>query len=375
LNEDKATRYHRLGRRAGLISTAWTLALLAGLMLTGASTAIRDWADNTVTMQFYLSEYQPLVVAFYVLVLSIIFDVALLPVAFYKGFILERRYGLATQSGAHWLWDYVKAVVLGLVFAEAAAGFVYFTIRRWPDWWWVVSGAGYAVVAVVLVNLAPVLLLPLFFKFKPLEKAALRDRLTALAAKARTRVMGVYEWRLSDRTKKANAALAGMGNTRRIILSDTLLAEYSDDEIEVILAHELAHHVHRDLWKAVIVDAFLTFAGMYVAHLSLRFAVPYLGLRGMEDPAGIPVLLVAAGALAFVLRPVMNAQSRRHERRADAYALRMTANPTAFISAMRRLGQQNLAEENPSRLVQILFYTHPPIKERMRTARDWAAAQ
>jgi STE24 endopeptidase len=374
MNEDKATRYHRLGRRASVISGAWTLTLLCSLMFSGTSVDLRQWAEDTASLKFYLNEYQPLIVALYVLALSVIFDIALLPISFYKGFVLERRYGLGTQTAFHWLKDYVKAVVIGLVFAEAGAEFVYYAIRRWPDWWWAVSGLGYALMTVALVNLAPILILPLFFRFKPLDKAPLRERLTSLAAKANTKVMGVYEWRLSDRTKKANAALAGMGNTRRIILSDTLLAEYSDDEIEVILAHELAHHVHRDIWNAVIIDTILTFAGFYAAHRALQAVVPYFELKGIDDPAGIPMLLTAAGALALAVKPLMNAQSRNHERRADAYALRMTKNPSAFISAMRRLGQQNLAEDHPSRLVQAFFYTHPPIKERLRAAEDWAAA-
>jgi STE24 endopeptidase len=372
MNEDKATRYHRMGRRASVVSGAWTLTLLGGLMISGTSVGLRQWAEDAASLKFYLNEYQPLIVGLYVLALSIIFDIALLPISFYKGFVLERRYGLATQTAAHWLKDYVKAVVIGLLFAEAGAEFVYYTIRRWPDWWWAVSGVGYAAVTVALVNLAPVLILPLFFRFTPLDKVSLRDRLTALAAKANTKVMGVYEWRLSDRTKKANAALAGMGNTRRIILSDTLLAAYSDDEIEVILAHELAHHVHRDIWKAVTIDTVLTFAGFYAAHRALRAIVPYVAMKGIDDPAGIPLLLLAAGALALLVKPLMNAQSRNHERRADAYALSMTKNPSAFISAMRRLGQQNLAEDHPSRLVQAFFYTHPPISERLRAAEEWA---
>jgi STE24 endopeptidase len=370
MNEDKATRYHRMGRRASVISGAWTLTLLCGLMITGTSVDLRQWAEDVASLKFYLNEYQPLIVGVYVLALSAIFDIALLPISFYKGFILERRYGLATQTAGHWLKDYLKAVIIGVVFAEVGAEFVYYTIRGWPDWWWAVSGLGYAVVTVALVNLAPVLILPLFFRFKPLDNPSLRDRLTALAAKANTRVMGVYEWRLSDRTKKANAALAGIGNTRRIILSDTLLAEYSDEEIEVILAHELAHHVHRDIWKAVIIDTVLTLAGFYAAHRALRAIVPHIDLKGIDDPAGIPILLTAAGALALLVKPLLNAQSRNHERRADAFALRMTKNPSAFISAMRRLGQQNLAEDHPSRLVQAFFYTHPPIKERLRAAEE-----
>ena len=110
---------------------------------------------------------------------------------------------------------------------------------------------------VVLAQLAPVLLLPLFYRFKPLDRPALVERLLALAARAKTRIRGVFEWTLSAHTKKANAALTGMGHTRRILLSDTLLADYSDDEIEVVLAHELSHHVHHDLWRAVAVQAAL----------------------------------------------------------------------------------------------------------------------
>ena len=365
MNEDKATRYHRLGRRAGILSTLWTGVILVALLLTGASAGLRDWAASLVGAN------PTLIVALYVLVLSLAFDAATLPFGFYRGFLLERRYGLSTETMGHWLKDHAKAVLIGVVFAELGAVFVYFALRNWPAFWWAIAGAGYSLVAIVLVSLAPVVLLPLFFTFKPLEKASLRDRLTALASKAGTRIMGVYEWTLSDRTKKANAALTGMGNTRRILLSDTLLADYSDDEIEVILAHELAHHVHRDIWTSVLYDMALTFMGFFAAHLALQRAVPFFRLQGIADPAGIPILLLTAGTIGLCVKPLLNAVSRSHERRADSYALKMTKNPSAFITAMKRLGQQNLAEDSPSKLVQAFFYTHPPIKERLRAAQSW----
>jgi STE24 endopeptidase len=365
VNEDKATRYHRLGRRAGILSTVWTGAVLAALLFFGTSIGVREWAASVTGAR------PALVVALYVLILSLLLEAGTLPFNLYRGFFLERRYGLSTETLGHWLKDHAKAVALGVLFAEAGAAFVYFVMRARPESWWAISGAGYSVVAIVLVNLAPVVLLPLFFSFKPLEKETLRDRLTALAAKAGTRIMGVYEWTLSDRTKKANAALTGMGNTRRILLSDTLLAEYSDDEIEVILAHELAHHVHRDIWTSVVFEMALTFAGLFAAHLALGHSVPLFGLQGISDPAGIPILLLSVGAIGLCVKPLLNAVSRSHERRADSYALTMTENPSAFITAMKRLGQQNLAEESPSKLVQAFFYTHPPIKERLRAAQSW----
>jgi STE24 endopeptidase len=365
MNEDKATRYHRLGRRAGILSTVWIGVILLALLFAGASVTLRDWATSVAGTN------PTLIVALYVLLLSLVFDAATLPFSVYRGFLLERRYGLSTETMAHWLKDHAKAVLIGVLFAELGAMFVYFTLRAWPEYWWIIAGIGYSIVTVILVNLAPVVLLPLFFTFKPLEKETLRDRLTALASKAGTRIMGVYEWTLSDRTKKANAALTGMGNTRRILLSDTLLAEYSDDEIEVILAHELAHHVHRDIWTSVLFDMALTFTGFFAAHLTLQHAVPFFGLQGSADPAGIPILLLTAGAIGLSVKPLLNAVSRSHERRADSYALKMTENPSAFITAMKRLGQQNLAEDSPSKLVQAFFYTHPPIKERLRAAQYW----
>ena len=203
----------------------------------------------------------------------------------------------------------------------------------------------------------------------------LKAGLVALANRAGARVMGVFEWRLSDKTRKANAALAGIGQTRRIIISDTLLSEHSDDEIEVILAHELAHHVHRDIWKGIALETGLIALGFYLADRVLtRFAASF-GLMGKGDIAALPLLVLAAGAVSLALMPLANALSRAHERRADRYALEMTKNVPAFVSAMKRLGAQNLAEEHPSRLVQILFYTHPPISARIDAAQAWAKSQ
>jgi len=196
-----------------------------------------------------------------------------------------------------------------------------------------------------------------------------------LAARARTDVVGVFEWVLSGHTRKANAALTGLGQTRRILLSDTLLAEYSDDEIEVVLAHELSHHVHHDLWRGMAFQALLISVGFLAAHLAFSAWAAPLGLGGPDDPAGLPLLLLVGGGCSLLATPLSHALSRAHERRADRYALDMTRQPDAFISAMRRLGQQNLAEEFPSTVVRWLFYSHPPIRERVEAARLWRTAQ
>lgn len=371
MNEDRSTRYHRLRRRADLLGTAVAGLVLLALILGGGGRYLREKAAA-------VSSFLPgglddaMTVVWVSLVLWLLLQAAELPFAFYQGHRLEHHYGLSTQSTSHWLADQAKGVLLGAALTVTGASIVFVTLRRWPDQWWWLSAAAFAAAVVVLARLAPIVLLPLFYTFKPLDRPALVARLLALAENARTDVVGVFEWVLSGHTRKANAALAGMGQTRRILLSDTLLADYSEDEIEVVLAHELAHHLHRDLWRGIAVQALLLFGGFFVADLVLRRAADGAGLRGLSDPAALPLLMLVAGAWSSLTLPFVNAMSRAQERAADRYALRTTRNVDAFVTAMKRLSQQNLAEESPPALVRWVFYSHPPIRERIKAARDFA---
>lgn len=369
LNEDKASRYHRLRRRASLAGAALAALLLIGLVTSGASASLRDIATAISGGSFV-----PTVIV-YVSLLALVVEAAELPLAVYAGLTLERRFGLSTESTRRWWVDQAKGLGVGLPFAAGAGALVAALLRWSPDSWWLAAAAAFLAATVVLAQLAPVLLLPLFYEFRPLDRPALRDRLVALAERAGARVLGVFEWRLGDRTRKANAALAGIGRTRRIILSDTLLAGHSDEEIEVILAHELAHHVHGDIWRGIALEAVLTTLGFLAADRVLDAAVGRFGIVAKWDPAALPLVVLGAGLVTVALQPAVNALSRAHERRADRYALEMTGNVPAFTSAMKRLGAQNLSEERPSRLVQWLFYTHPPVTARIEFARAWSSGK
>lgn len=370
-NEDKSTRYHRLRRRADLLGTAVGGVVLLGLLATGGAASLRDLAAagaSIVPAPFV----DATTVAILTLIIVLILQVVEFPFAFYQGHTLEHRYGLSTQSPGGWLADQAKGVALGAVLAVAAASVVFGALRRAPEHWWWITAAVFALATIGIAQIAPVVLLPIFYKFRPLDRPALVERLMGLATRARTDVVGVFEWVLSSHTRKANAALAGIGRTRRILLSDTLLTDYSEDEIEVILAHELAHHVHRDLWRGILVQALALAGGCFVADRVLRAAAGMLPLRGLADPAGLPLLLLVAGVWSFLLMPAANAVSRAQERAADRYALVTTRNVDAFVTAMKRLSQQNLAEEYPSPIVRWLFYSHPPIRERIDAARAFA---
>jgi Zn-dependent protease with chaperone function len=375
VNEDKASRYHRLKRQASVASLVWGVALLCGLLWTGWTIALRSSAEAAAARVAPAPWVPALSVIVYVALLSLVNEIGGAPIAFYSGWIVERRYGLSTERFGRWLLDQAKAFGVGLALASGGASIVYWLIRAAPGRWWLAAGVIFALLIVVLVNLAPVVLLPLFYRLKPLDRESLRARLLALADRAGARVLGTYEWGLADKTRKANAALTGIGSTRRILVSDTMLAEYSDEEIEVVLAHELAHHVHGDIWKGILFESALVLAGFYVAARVLGAFAGWFGLRGAADVAGLPLLLLAAGAVSLAMMPVAHAMSRAYERRADRFALDLTRNPGAFVSAMRRLGAQNLAEEHPSKVVQWLFYSHPPVRERIAAAQAFGGGR
>lgn len=366
MNESKAGRYHRLQRRAAVAALGATTGLLLLLVVTPASRGLATAATHLTAGW----PGAPLAAAaLYAAALVLIVEFMRAPLHLYAGFALERRFGLSRQTLSQWTADHLKGLALGGGLTVFVAVLVTGLIHLSPEWWWLLAALCLLGAIVVLAHAAPVLLLPLFYDVRPLERPALAARLEALAAKAGVPVVGVFEWRLGEKSRRANAALAGLGSTRRILLSDTLLDEYSDDEIEVVLAHELAHHVHHDIWSGLAVEAAVITVGAFAADRVVREAGPWFGVSGASDLAALPVLALTAGALSLALGPVAKWVSRQHERRADAFALKMTGAPEAFISAMRRLAAQNLAEEAPSAVVRALFHTHPPMEERVARAR------
>jgi STE24 endopeptidase len=373
VNEDKATRYNRRKRLARLGSVGCSAALLVALLLTDGSTALRSWAATAVHAAPAFA--QPgLMVVVYSVALILLSGSVDLPLGFYSDFVLERRYGMSNQLQRAWLFEQGKSLLLQLALGSIAAATVYSFIRWFPRGWWLPAGATFAFFACALANLAPVFLLPLFYSVRPLDRQSLRARLLRLAERAGADVLGAYEWGMGDKTKAANAALTGLGRTRRILVSDTMLADYSDEEIEIVLAHELGHHVHGDIWRTLALQSALVMAGLYVASRALEALGPLVGLLSPDDVAGLPLLILAGGAVSVLGLPLVQAASRAYERRADRFALAITENPTAFVSAMRRLAAQNLAEEHPTKLVQWLFYSHPPIRERIAAAEALLAS-
>ena len=364
----EAHRYNQIRRWLSFADFAVGFVFLIVLLVTGWTGWLRDLAYRMGFQGYSLSLFMYLVL---LLGISKVLGVGL----DYYGFRVERGFKLSNQKFAAWVWDEVKGFLVGLVIGSVVVELLYFTIRQWPQHWWILAWAFFMGLFILLAQLAPVVLFPIFYKFEPLENEELRRRLVILSEHAGTKVRGIYRWKLSEKSKKANAALTGLGNTRRIILADTLLDNYTEDEIEAVLAHELGHHVHRHILKSIFVQAAITLFGFWAANWTLHYAVDQHWFEELSDFANLPLLAMVSVVLSFLLMPALNAYSRFNERQADRYAFETTASVQPFISSMNKLAEQNLAERTPSRWVEWLFHSHPSISRRLSAAEEWGRKQ
>ncbi len=363
----KAKEYARIRHRLLVADLTIAAVYVLALLLSGLSVWFKA--------QLLLVTTQPLaVVALYFVAFSIVYWLFDLPLSYYGGYVLPHRYGLSTQSLRGWLADQAKGAALGLSIGLVAVEVMYYLLRTFPATWWLLTSALFLFFIIVFANLAPLLIVPLFFRFTPLEDEELMSRLISLAEKAGTRVRGVFTIDLSTKTTTANAALMGLGNTRRIVLGDTLLKDYEADEIETVLAHELGHHVHGDIWCGIAVQTALTLVGLFLADRLLRWGVAYFAFEGLADVAAFPLVVLAVGGIAVLAMPLANAYSRRREGLADQFSLQMTGKPQAFISAMTKLANQNLAEAEPEPWVEFLLYSHPAIGKRIKRAQGFKSS-
>jgi STE24 endopeptidase len=361
--EGRARAYHRRQLALSLVELAAAATYLLVLIETRAAGHLTEWLGRW-TSRWWLQ------LALALLVLAAGHRLLTLPLAWLGGFWLPRRYGLLQQPFGRWLLDAAKAGLLGGVLGLLAAVIVYGLMRLTP-WWWLGGAAvflgGYALLALV----APIWLVPLFYRLTPLPDGELKTRLLALAGRVGVPVTGIWVVDQSRKSRTANAAVTGLGRTRRILLFDTLLNEFTPDEVEAVVAHELAHQLHGDIRRGLLVQGALTLVTFWVADGALRLGARMLGLEGPAEIAGLPLfglvlLVVSLGAL-----PVANGWSRHIERQADRFALETIPDPGAFIGAMARLATLNLAELDPHRLEEFLFYSHPAIGRRIAYARQF----
>ena len=359
--EASARAYARLRYRLLLAELAAGFAFLGVFQWSGASTTLASWRSSR-------TPHEPLVILGYLAVFGLAYELVMLPLRFYGSFRLEHRFGLSRMTVGAWGIREAKSVgisaALGLLIIEVLYALLRHAPSSWPLW----AAAAWVGFSVVMMRIFPTILLPVFYKTTPLQDDTLVTRLLDLCRRVGIQALGVFRVDLGTETRKANAALVGLGRTRRVLLADTLITEFPPAEIEGILAHEVAHHRYHHITKVLALSAVGSWAAFLLTDVVARRWVAALGLRGLDDIAGFPVFMLWLSALGLASLPLQNGLSRHFERQADRFAVNVTKAPAAFAGALRRLARLNLADPNPPRWIVRMFYDHPPIMERVHAA-------
>jgi STE24 endopeptidase len=360
-----ATKYENLKLRLEFVNgTLLPVSFSVVLFLSGISSELARLL-SLLSGSYWIS------LGLYLVVFVITLQLLVSPLAFYSGFVVDHRFQLSTQTIRGWITDEFKGLGVELVFGVLAGTVLYYLIANTPLWWIAAAGV-FAVFSIILSIILPFVILPIFYKVNPLSDLKLKDRLLEMTKRVGVgnidRVLVADE---SRRSIRANAFFSGVSKSKSIVLFDTLLNNFTRREITTVVAHELGHYVNKDIWKEALTSGILILPPFFFADIALRSAVGFSSLASIIDPSGVPLIFAVLIGITFVLQPVSNAISRIVEGQADEFALNVARDPEAQASAERRLADLSLSVDRPSRLVELLFYTHPPSSKRIKLAEDW----
>jgi STE24 endopeptidase len=361
---EKARLYSRIRIKLSIVSLILFFLITLSAVLLGITIYIEQLA-------YSLTESPYLAVLIFAGIFGVGTGILTFPLRIYSGFMLEHKFGLSNQTFAAWLWDGIKGILVGAVIGIPVFLLFYYFLRTYGTGWWLPVGILMVILSVVLARIAPSVIFPLFYKFKPIDEGSLKERILDRCKETGMNVRGIFQFDMSTKTKKANAAFTGIGKSKRIILGDTLLNEFNDDEIDVVFSHELGHYKLGHIRKGIIVGTAGTFVSLFIAAQLYSLSVGWFGFGDITRPAALPLISLWLGLYGLITGPLDNWLSRRHEYQADRFALQMTRNKDAFVTAMRKLSGMNLSDPEPPRWVEVFFHSHPMINKRIRAAEEF----
>lgn len=361
--KSRAKKYEKVKLITGISESILTFLLIFALIVTGFTKELERF-----TIGYFSNPYLRLLL--FGAIIGLITMVISAPFDYVFGFRMEHKYNLSNLTFAGWLKEKAKAFLVGLLLGLPIVFLFYWLVSSY-DYWWVIFGFILTFYSVLLAKIAPIFIFPIFYKFKPIEDDALKNRILALCEKIGFKISGVFAFDMSKTTKKANAAFTGIGKTRRIIIGDTLLSGFSHDEIETVFAHELGHYKKGHIRNQIIISFFSTFAGLFLISFIYDALLPVFGFTYRWEIAALPLLMLVAGTLAFVMGPLGAFISRKYEFEADRYALEITRKLDVFKSTMEKLAFQNLSDDDPPKIVEFWFHSHPSIKRRIESAENY----
>lgn len=370
-----ALRYYRSGNLLWAVNVLVGLVVPAVILFSGWSARLRDWARR-------VGRGWAGTVLVYVFLYVTLTGLITLPLAYYEGFVREHAYGLTHQTLSKWTSDTVTSWLVGCVVGGIVALIGYAIVRRSPRRWWLWTWLAALPLLILAFVVTPIWIAPLFNKFGPMEDKALEQRILAEARRAGIEDSRVYEVKKSVDTEKVNAYVSGFGNTKRIVLYDTIIKKLTPDELLFVLGHEMGHYVLRHVVLLILSTWLVIGVLLYLIHrisqALLRRWQGRLGFSSLADPASLPLFLLLGGALSLLLDPVQLAISRHLEHEADRFGLELTHDNHAAAMAFVKLQQNNLGVPYPGRLYTLWRASHPSLGERIEFSnnyRPWETGQ
>ncbi|MEI6892029.1 MAG: M48 family metallopeptidase [Pontiella sp.] len=363
--EELAKEYDALQNRLFLIQIIGLATLLAVYQFSGASAALaHGLAQRFGDGLWYVTN------ACYMAVSIFGFAAFMMPLSYYSGHVVEHYYELSDETFGDWMTYFIRSLMIDLVLATLLFSVIYALLRVIPGWWWAAAAVFYILFAVVLSSIVPVIIMPLFHTFEPLEEGALTDAIRKMMTEAGIDGVGIFRWGFEGQTATANTAFFGFGKNRRIILDDTLLSGYSQEEILAILAHEIGHYKNKDSLRLMLASSVLALLGFFVAHHCMVWMTAFFGLGPIYNIAAAPAFIFSLFIFSLVSMPVANMHSRHREFAADAYAIESLGASAALISAFEKLADQTLSNKEPAAWVEFLLHSHPSMARRIDRARS-----
>ena len=360
-----AKKYNNIKLGFGIGKAVVSFILVLLFVWLGYSQRLENYIALSVSNQYLLF-------LVFIFVIGIVTSILFAPVNFYLGFHLEHKYNLSNQTFSKWLWENFKSSLVSLAIGIPVMLIFYFTMIQFADLWWLPFAIVMFFVSVVLAQIFPVLILPIFYKLTPIDNEELKAKVKSLAADARIKIENIYKFDMSKNTKKANAAFTGLGKTKRIILGDTLIDNYSNEEIETVIAHELGHYKKKHIIKNIIIGTASSFLTLFIIAFLYENSLTWFGFSSITQVAALPLLALWSMLIGLIQMPLGNILSRKFEYEADEYAIDSTKMLQEFINTLEKLTEQNLGDKEPHPFVEWFFYSHPSIKNRISAIRKKA---
>ena len=351
-------KYNNIKLTVSIVNGILTFLLLLLFVWGGYSKQLVNYISGLTNNSY-------VILILYVVVLSVLFTIIFFPLGYYSEFYLEHKFKLSNQTLFDWLWENTKETLVGAVIGIPLLLAFYYVLNTFGDLWWLPFAILLFFVSVVLAKIVPVFILPLFYKIKPIENNDLKEGIIKLSKDVNMKIENVFQFNMSKNTKKANAAFTGLGKTKKILLGDTLLDEFTNDEIETVIAHELGHYKHKHIIKNLIIGTLSSFITLYLLALLYSNSLSWFGFENITDIAALPILALWGMLLGILQAPLTNILSRKFEYEADEYSVKVTNKPEVFIGTLEKLNEQNLGDKEPHPFVEWFFYSHPSIKKRI----------